>query len=62
MGDFVWLDSKGTYVNKTAITSISFEGYNSAAGEFWKIKMNDGDYFEISLDELNLIIGTAKEE
>lgn len=62
MSDFIWLDSKDTYINKAAITSISFEGYNSAAGEFWKVKMNDGDYFEISLDELNRIIGIAKEE
>ena len=57
MDNFVWIDRKHIYINKLAITSIEQYKFNTGWDNYWKVKMNDGDYFVVNEYELNLILG-----
>ena len=60
MDDFIWINDINTYINKSLIVSITFKGYMAGKGQHWRAIMSNGDFFDISLDELNSIIGTGE--
>lgn len=60
MDNFVWINDINTYINKASISSITFKGYMDGRGQHWRVTMSNDDFFDISLDELNAIIGTGE--
>lgn len=63
MDNFVWIGrGEHIYINKTAITTIKQCKLKKDWDKYWSVKMNDGDFFIITEDELNLIIGVASDE
>ena len=57
MDNFVWISREHIYINKLAITSIEQYKFNTSWDNYWKVKMNNGDFFVLTEDELKLVIG-----
>lgn len=61
MDNFVWIGRKHIYINKLAVTSIEQYKTECYWDKYWTVKMNDGDFFVLTEDELKLVIGDNHE-